>query len=546
MTPADLGLPEKFKNFRPFQIETIERIAQSKKKIILCQAPTGSGKTLTMAALGKYIETRILYTSYTKQLQQQVIDDFPYAVELKGRANYSCLKSSDLTANECSVKRGNNNPELCKVCRYEGCTARDSKHKVKECPCKGECPYLKQKSLAKSAELAVLNTPFFLNEANFAGSFSDWPWVCLDEGDLTERSLMSFIEVSISKVTIHKLRLEPPRKSVPEDWIRWCDDFAIPTIDRRINELLMTSETNLFHIKEMQDMERLSRKLKWLAGEDLSNWVFIPSDFNWTWKPVFISRYSSRRLWEHGERFLVMSATLPPPELFAHTLGLKEDDIEFMELPSTFPRERRPILFIPSVDMNHKNKEQAWPQMVKAMDKIIAEHPDEKGLIHTVSYPLARYVFDNSRHQARLCQHDTESRTSALESFKADSRPLVMVSPSMERGVDLPNGLCSFIIILKVPYPNLGDIQISRRLYSASDGPLWYAMQAVCSIVQATGRGMRSPTDFCTSYILDENFSRLFTEYHDLFPSWWREALMKPFMVVMAKDDGTNELMGWR
>jgi Rad3-related DNA helicase len=526
MTPADLGLPEKFKSFRSFQVETIGRIAQSEKKVILCQAPTGSGKTVLMAALAKYLNTRVLYTCFTKQLQRQVVDDFPYAVELKGRANYPCLKFNNLTANECTVKKGNTNSELCKVCRYEGCTDRGARRKVKECSCKGVCPYLQQKSLAKSASLAVLNTPFFLHEANFAGDFSGWPWVILDEGDLSESSLMSFIEVSISKATIRRLRLQPPRKTVEEDWIRWCEEFAIPTIDSRIKELGGADADPFSSIREMKDMERLNRKLKWLIEEDLRNWVFIPSDFNWTWKPVFVSRYSAKRLWEHGERFLVMSATIISPEQFARNLGLKENDVEFIELPSSFSPERRPIYFMPSADMTHKNKEQAWPQIVKAMDRIIAKHPNEKGLVHTVSYPLAHYVFENSQHQARLCQHDTESRTSALESFKASPEPLVMVSPSMERGVDLPNGLCSFIIILKVPYPNLGDIQVSRRLYSASDGPLWYAVQAIRSIVQATGRGMRSSTDHCESYILDGNFARLFAEYHDLFPSWWREAIV--------------------
>jgi Rad3-related DNA helicase len=78
-----------------------------------------------------------------------------------------------------------------------------------------------------------------------------------------------------------------------------------------------------------------------------------------------------------------------------------------------------------------------------------------------------------------------------------------------------------------VPYPNLGDVQVSRRLYSASDGPLWYSVQAIRSIVQATGRGMRSSTDHCECYILDANFGRLFTEYNDLFPSWWREAIVR-------------------
>lgn len=48
LTPAELGLPEKFGEFRPQQLEAIERIANSDKKVILCQAPTGTGKTYSV------------------------------------------------------------------------------------------------------------------------------------------------------------------------------------------------------------------------------------------------------------------------------------------------------------------------------------------------------------------------------------------------------------------------------------------------------------------------------------------------------------------
>ena len=48
-------------------------IRRSKKKVVLLQGATGSGKTLIMAAMGKYLDTQVLYTSHTKQLQGQVV-----------------------------------------------------------------------------------------------------------------------------------------------------------------------------------------------------------------------------------------------------------------------------------------------------------------------------------------------------------------------------------------------------------------------------------------------------------------------------------------
>ena len=57
------------------------------------------------------------------------------------------------------------------------------------------------------------------------------------------------------------------------------------------------------------------------------------------------------------------------------------------------------------------------------------------------------------KNGARLVQHDAAHRVSELERFKATSFPLVMVSPSMDRGVDLPGDLCRFIVVMKMPYP---------------------------------------------------------------------------------------------
>ncbi|MBA7645265.1 ATP-dependent DNA helicase DinG [subsurface metagenome] len=528
LTPGDLGLPEQFAEFRSEQLTALERIAASDARVILLQAPTGSGKTLIMAALGRYLDEQILYTCHTKQLQEQVAADFPYAAVLKGRSNYPCLKGN-MTCAECTKEYGNSKPARCKRCGYKSCDARGSDYSAQTCPCTYGCPYLRRKRQAKEAELAILNTPFFLNEANYAGDFSGWPWVILDEGDLTENSLMSFVEVKFTQGQIEKLNIQPPaKKTVAEAWYEWARDLAIPAIQSRLSELGDTLD--VFELREKTQLEHLLNKCWFLLKQNLNQWVFIPAEDSWTFKPVFINRYADQYLWRHGERFLVMSATILSSHQFARDMGLSRKDVEFIELPSTFPPERRPIFFIPSADVTHRNKAEAWPRVVKALDKILEDHPSEKGLIHTVSYPLARFVFDNSAHKHRLLQHDTAHRATVLEKFKEEDLPLVLISPSMERGVDLPEDLCRFVVILKVPYPYLGDKQISARTYGAKDGDMWYAVQTIRTIVQATGRGMRSQDDSCVAYILDEQFRRLYNDWHNLFPAWWRQAL-KPSRV---------------
>ena len=65
LNPADLKLPEKFTDFRDHQLAALDKIFHTEKKVIMCQAPPGSGRTLLMAAMGSTVEdTHGLYLSY--------------------------------------------------------------------------------------------------------------------------------------------------------------------------------------------------------------------------------------------------------------------------------------------------------------------------------------------------------------------------------------------------------------------------------------------------------------------------------------------------
>jgi len=81
----------------------------------------------------------------------------------------------------------------------------------------------------------------------------------------------------------------------------------------------------------------------------------------------------------------------------------------------------------------------------------------------------------------------------ALQRYLA-TEGAVLIAPSMDRGVDLPGDACRVQVVAKVPFPNLGDKQVNKRLYTRG-GQEWYAVQAVRSLVQMTGRGVRSPED---------------------------------------------------
>jgi Rad3-related DNA helicase len=167
---------------------------------------------------------------------------------------------------------------------------------------------------------------------------------------------------------------------------------------------------------------------------------------------------------------------------------------------------------------------------VEAVRSVIAGHPGEKGLIHAQNYVIAQALMAGVGSD-RLITHGPKDRALVLARFKASADPLVLVSPSMTTGVDLPYEACRFQVVAKLPFPDRGDPQVRRRLEVGPDGTpggapgeRWYAWATACGLIQACGRGVRAEDDYCATYILDSNLGWFRRAYHNLFPRWFTEA----------------------
>jgi Rad3-related DNA helicase len=523
LTPRDYGLPDKFTAWRPGQHDIIESIRANTKRISMLSAPVGSGKSAIAVASG--IGRRTLYLCTTKQLQDQLQADFPNAVVLKGRGNYVCLKNPNiLTAEHCTRSRSKRD---CKKCGYTGwCEGHRDSYYDGRCACESECEYLTTKEAALNASLAVLNIQLFMTEANMVGGFSGWPYVVADECDLVEGALLSYVDLTITKHNIETLHLEPPKyKTKPESWIEWMN-AAIPKCEDALESLQGAWTPS--NLKLETTLARMLSKIKFASHEiPNGNWVFIPEDEKWSFKPVFVSKYAANALWRHCNNVLMMSATLVNPQQLCRDIGLDKNNAEVFEMGSSFPIESRRVIFRPAAYLTFKKMENEFPKVVAGLDDVLDAHPDVKALVHAVSYTNAREILRLSKHRNRMITHENSvDKDTALERFKQANYPAVMVSPSMDRGVDLYGELCRVVVIVKCPYASLKDKQIAARVYGAKDGNEWYATNTIRSIVQASGRATRSADDWSVTYILDGQFAKLYWEYAKVFPKWWRDALV--------------------
>ncbi|GAF78117.1 unnamed protein product, partial [marine sediment metagenome] len=451
----------------------------SKARFILVEAPTGSGKSLIAAAWQRLTGRQTLYMCTTKQLQDQVQEDFPYAEVLKGRANYPTRNHPEIACDMCQLSKTVHECDYCAVgVGVDGKTIHD-------------CPYQNAKKRLLAADLGIVNTALFLTEGNYVGRLSGFPQVVLDEADTIEGQLMAFAELRVSKRVIRLLKLEAPKHvTVEEDWVDWAKRSL-----QRIAECEPLAST--FNVSERKSVENLEKRLGYFLNtlvEKNLHWVNCTgkkehSRGPWTWKPVRVDTQAENLLWQHGDRWLMMSATILSPEQFCKDLGLPRNEVEFIRLPCTFPVEHRPVHYFPIADMTYAQREQSVEGLVLAIDCILQRHFDEKVLIHTVSYWLMEMIFSLTQQRRRIMRftHAGE-RASVIEEFRQADNRAVLLAPGLERGLDLPYDDCRVIIIPKLPYPSLADKQVNARLRAYPDGNDWYTLQTARALVQASGR----------------------------------------------------------
>lgn len=212
-----------------------------------------------------------------------------------------------------------------------------------------------------------------------------------------------------------------------------------------------------------------------------------------------------------------------------------------VRVPMTFPVENRRVWATPIASMTHKTKATAYPEMAQGVRGLLAHHTDTRVLIHTVSYDLAGFLMKNllstlgPARKRLLTYRDARDRDGVIARYRRVEGS-VLVAPSLERGVDFKGEDCRVVVVCKVPFPNLGDKQVGARFHSKG-GRTWYAVQTVRSLVQMTGRGVRSEEDFAESYVLDKQFvDNVWKKSRQLLPKWWAEAVdmsgqwVRPFL----------------
>jgi Rad3-related DNA helicase len=377
-----------------------------------------------------------------------------------------------------------------------------------------------------------------MTEAAYSGKITPRKFLVVDEAHNIETELSRFVEVAVTDRFVRSvLKTALPKKLTQFQAFKWIKDVYFPKAKSQLK--FMESQIDKIDMtKKMKELQTIARQYDMLRGHvskletfltfyHKDNWVF-DEEVSWerksrkfVFKSIDVSRFANEYLFRLGERVLMMSATILDHKVFCQSLGIPSDSVEFIRIPSPFPIENRPVIFLPVGRMGSKTIEATLPKLAEAVSEILKNHPNEKGIIHCHTYKIANHLKKALRSN-RLLTHTSEDRDDILKKHINSKTPTVLLSPSMTEGVDLRGEFSRFQIICKVPYPYLGDKLVKKRM---NKWKKWYPLQTAKSIVQSVGRSVRSNDDHAVSYILDTDWDRFYGMNRSLFPEDFKRCL---------------------
>mgnify|MGYP001402965307 CR=1 FL=1 len=508
-----------FSSYRRGQREAIEAARDAfaaGKRFVVIEAPTGSGKSAIGVTLAREANSAFVLTAQ-KILQDQYVTDFPDLALMKGRSNYDCLvRPTHAAAAPCIAGK-----------RFPECDA---------------CPYFTAKGEAIAANVATMNYAYFLAELNYSGGFGHRDLLVLDEAHNIEGALMGFVQVTVSEVALTRAGISTriPYASEDYEYLDFVEEL-LPVVRAKAQSLedelksgkTRSGDIELSQLRNKQWLDNLSGRLRLLldsVDDDLAEWTVERTSGSagqtLTFKPVLVNRFSEPLLFAHADRVLMLSATILDAETFLASLDIDPGEAQVITVESDFPAQSRPIYVKPTAKLTRQHLDRELPRLAREVSRILDEHPYEKGIVHAHSYRIAGFLATALReeHGTRIITHGSAGeRDAALTSHLTSSAPTVLLTPSMTEGIDLSGDLSRFQVIVKIPYPFLGDPQVRRRTELDGD---WYQWRTCLTVVQAYGRSIRSRDDHAVTYLLDADFPAFLRRQSKRLPAWFREALI--------------------
>lgn len=496
--------------------------------VVLLNAPTGAGKSLILYAVMAVVEALddkdSFFTTPLNALIDQVDDDDFIAdeiISLKGKNNYDCIHPHD---------RGT--PVDKAVCQ------RVSDF---DCEYKSKCEYYGRKDRAQFESEVVTNLSYLMANSMIPDAvdskFQPREVLEVDECQNIEDFAIQFVGFTVSSRAIPVVYDEisrPPRTDDAEKLAEWLESDVMVEVRRKLDEYEGFAELSEEQADNRDKLENFAQRCTnflhdvkdhhWVAERDVDDGKFTVK-FN----PIFVGRFLGNYLWGQGHKVVMSSATMPRGD-FLKEVGLDSHDVAEVNVPSTFPPERRPVITDHAVGkMTYHERDKTIPKMASKIAEMARHHEGERGFIHCHAYSIMENIYDAlpADVKARTTKQDPDAREQSLRNW-LDSDDQVFLSVAMDEGISLDGDKARWQVVAKAAYPNMSDARVEYRMDKNTMGGAdwnWYSGKAAVNLQQAVGRGMRSKDDYCHTYILDTSAVTLIERNKHLFEDWFLSAV---------------------
>ena len=506
----------------PQQVKLLKTIDQAFKdgyRYVVCNAPTGSGKSFVSKTMGNVADqptrefTSLInhYLAYrrshgggyayeddcnneaafgctaltiTKALQDQYKDLFEDIKVLKGKSNYECTVDDRFTV------------ELAPCLHLP---------KIKEeCWAKNSCPYYESRNKALTSAFNTLNYNMFFS---LPDHLKKRQYLICDEAAELEDQLVKEFSCDINFEALKKLevKIRPFYTKSDANVVRWINTLILD-LNEQIEYLKdivnNTSKTKNRYIIEKKNeliaLRNLHSKLSLILDTwHESEYIYERDSKGIAFMPLKVNKLSNH-LFRHADKVILMSATIIDPNNFCKSLGIKK--FKYVEAESSFDPKNAPIYCNTKVKLNYHSMKRNLPKVVDQIKEICTFHKNDKGIIHTHNNTITKFLAEKLVDKRFLIREPGVRNEILLEQHIENDEPTVLVSPSMSHGVDLKDNLARFQIIVKAPFLPIKDKRIEKLM---KDDFHWYTNKMLCTLIQACGRSIRSKEDHCITYILD-------------------------------------------
>lgn len=517
-------------------------------KHVLLDLPVGIGKSYLALMISDWYKKNIdkdakfdILTN-SKYLQEQYTEEFSSIQSLAGKDNYTCDQYA------CSCAQGKEFNRLNK-------TSCES------------CPYDRSKNGFIAGDIALTNFHLYILYALYMPDFIKTRGakvLIVDEAHDFDQIFSDFISISVTEPLVKRLQFSNADqiisdlskvKSVREYVIFLSElvgeihttvsevekllgssvkttSFSTTIRNQKVSKVLSEKTSDVKLMSTIADLKQLEMKIEVFLKEykeQPENWV-LESNYNDKTKqtvlslePIWAYNYLDKYIWSNYDHVIMMSGTILDKNLFSYLNGLDVTKTAYYSIPSPFPVSNRPIYYMPVGRMTYTNKVAAFKQYVPYLKKLLAKYKNHKGIIHTNSFELAQWIKKDVKDK-RLLFHESDTKAETLRKHFDTEDPTVVVSPSVSTGVSFDNDRSRFQIIGKIPYPSLASQKNKMRQKMM---PEWYSWRTIASLIQMTGRSVRSVSDHADTIIIDACFSDIMRYSSHLIPQYIQDAIKK-------------------